>query len=96
MHYPARTGSCDSGDWHDQWDPTWVGNTAPNQPNSWQFANYQQNGDGPKILCLDRGQQGHWNNMVFDLGAPAATGGAARHTCNNRTNNYQIWTMAAN
>ncbi|GAA1926850.1 RICIN domain-containing protein [Streptantibioticus ferralitis] len=92
-HYVGKTGSCDYQDWHDQWNLTWVGNTNPN-PNSYQFANYQQNSDSPKILCLDRGQAGHWNNMLYDLGAPSWNN-TASYTCSNHSNTYQTWSMVS-
>ncbi|WP_265566174.1 RICIN domain-containing protein [Streptomyces hygroscopicus] len=88
--YEAKTDSCDASNYRDQWNMTWVGNTPGNPSNSFQFLNWQPSGPlsgrSEFDFCLDRGQAGHANNMVFDIGQ-------FRKTCDNHSNKWQIWSM---
>ncbi|SHN29730.1 ricin-type beta-trefoil lectin domain protein [Streptomyces yunnanensis] len=90
--FATRAAGCNSSDYHDQWNMTWVGNSSGNPRNSWQFANYQADSNLNEVLCLDRGQDGHYNQLLWDQGHPQGAP-VARTTCYNHTNRYQMWNM---
>ncbi|MFG3117488.1 RICIN domain-containing protein [Streptomyces sp. NPDC048197] len=75
-----RTGSCDYTKPDDQWNLTWVGNTAPNPGNSFQFFNPYGVSNDP--ACLDAGQ----GSLMFGYGRGTVT-------CPWHTDDWQIWSM---
>ncbi|GAA2710383.1 MULTISPECIES: hypothetical protein [Streptomyces] len=87
-HYPVwngswdqlRTNSCDYRNPDDQWNLTWVGNTAPNPSNSFQFFNPRGVINDP--ACLDAGQ----NSLMYGYGRGTVT-------CPWHTDDWQIWSM---
>ncbi|QHC23418.1 hypothetical protein [Streptomyces sp. GS7] len=89
----TRGAGCSWTDYHQQRNLTWVGNTPGNPRSSWQFANHQNGPDGDgHVYCLDGGQDGHVNQLLWDQGNPQGAP-VAQTTCYNHTNRYQMWNM---
>lgn len=81
----ATVSSCDAGTLEDQWNMTWVGNTAGNPSNSFEFFNQGRSGSSPiTATCLDAGQ----SRLLFQYDPQAGN-----TTCPNHGNRWQIWSM---